>query len=370
MNRATAGIALAICVSACALQGACAAPGDPTARHPVVPAAISNLSTHQSGNAVILTFSLPQQSTDRAALSESPTVEIYRASIPAGAAPDRKAPWRLVYTIPSERADSYLKDGHVEFSDPVTPEQLANAGGSSTAYMVRTRIAQTKVSGDSNFSAVAIHPAPEAPRDLRVAVTESALKIDWSGKTPVEASALTYRVYRSEMEPGQSTLQDLSQAKVKSPAEMVGTSSTLEYFDSHFEFDRTYLYTVRAVTQAGPDSVESNDSAPVMVTPRDTFAPAAPQGLEAAVVPATPANSTYVDLSWGISSEADLAGYYVYRSDREDTTGVRISEQILPSPTFRDISVMAGQRYFYRVTAVDHAGNESSKSSAVQTDVP
>ena len=56
-----------------------------------------------------------------------------------------------------------------------------------------------------------------------------------------------------------------------------------------------------------------------MVTPRDVFPPAAPVGLEAAIVPATPQGAAYVELSWAISPEPDLAGYRVYRSDREDT---------------------------------------------------
>ena len=40
------------------------------------------------------------------------------------------------------------------------------------------------------------------------------------------------------------------------------------------------------------------------------------------------------------------------------------------APTFRDINVQPGRRYFYRVPAVDHAGNESPMSSAVIADVP
>ena len=88
------------------------------------------------------------------------------------------------------------------------------------------------------------------------------------------------------------------------------------------------------------------------------------------MIPATPQAPAYVELSWAISSEGDLAGYYVYRSDSEDTPGDRINSEILPSPAFRDISIVPGKRYFYRVSAVDRAGNESPKSSAVQTEIP
>jgi fibronectin type 3 domain-containing protein len=88
------------------------------------------------------------------------------------------------------------------------------------------------------------------------------------------------------------------------------------------------------------------------------------------VVPATPEAPAYVELSWAISPEGDLAGYRVYRGERDDTTGERMNAELLLSPTFRDISVMAGRGYSYRVSAVDRAGNESPLSSAVRAEVP
>ena len=130
------------------------------------------------------------------------------------------------------------------------------------------------------------------------------------------------------------------------------------------------MYTVRSVAQFGADSVESADSAPSLIIPRDIFPPAMPTGLEIAVIPASPQIPAFVELSWGISTEEDLAGYFVYRSDREDTPGVRINPEILPSPAFRDISVEPGKRYYYRVAALDRAGNESPMSSAAAADIP
>jgi hypothetical protein len=65
-----------------------------------------------------------------------------------------------------------------------------------------------------------------------------------------------------------------------------------------------------------------------------------------------------------------LAGYSVYRSDAQDAPGERVSTETLPSPTFRDISVLPGRRYYYRVSALDRAGNESPRSSVVQADIP
>jgi hypothetical protein len=372
MIRAAALLALAFCLLACALAAGCAAPGDPTARHPVVPVAVSDLAARQYGNAFALTFTLPARSMDREALAEHPTIEIYRVALSPGAAPDKKTAWRPAFTIPSAQVDPYLKAGHIEFHDPLTAEDFARAAGSSMAYKVRTRAARARDSEDSNIVVARIYPPPEAPRDVHVSVSESALVVNWTeAALPPGASSRVYRVYRAEIESGQENPpQDLSKAKLKTPLELAGTSPTTEFRDSHFEFATPYVYTVRSVAQFGADLVESADSAPAMVTPRDVFPPAAPTNLDITIIPATNQAPAYIELSWGISPEGDLAGYSVYRSEGEDSPGERVSTDILPSPTFRDISVLPGRRYYYRVSALDRAGNESPKSSAVVADVP
>ena len=115
MIRAAALLALAFCLLACALAAGCAAPGDPTARHPVVPAAVTDLAARQYGNAFALTFTLPARSMDREALAEHPTIEIYRAALPPGAAPDKKTAWRLAYHD-SFRAGGPLSEGETASS--------------------------------------------------------------------------------------------------------------------------------------------------------------------------------------------------------------------------------------------------------------
>jgi hypothetical protein len=372
MIRRAAPSALAFAILACALIAGCAAPGDPIARHPVVPAAVSDLSARQYGSAFVLTFTLPTRSLDRQALAERPSIEIYRAELPPGTAPDKQTSWRLAYTIPSEQVETYLHGNRIAFHDPLAPDEFTRAPGSSLAYKIRTREARARESADSNVVTARIYPAPEAPRDVRVSVTETEVVVSWAeAMLPPGASARVYRVFRGVSEAGQENLpREISQLKLKTPLELAGSSNATEFRDVHFEFGMDYVYTVRSAAQFGADFVESADSAPAGVTPREIFPPAAPTNLELTVMPATPQAAAYVELSWEISTEADLAGYFVYRSDAADSPGERISTEILPSPTFRDISVLAGRRYYYRVSAVDRAGNESPKSSAAEADIP
>src|ERR1700680_1047323 len=175
MSRAAARVAYVSYVLACALMAGRAAHGDPTARHPVVPVAITDLAARQSGSVVVLTFSLPHESTDHESLAEPPTIEIYRAALSPGASPNRKPPWRLVYTVPSERVETYVNGDRVEFRDPLTPDDLGRTAGSPLVYMVRTRAVKSRASGDSNVFTARIYSPPGTPRDVHVSVTESAI---------------------------------------------------------------------------------------------------------------------------------------------------------------------------------------------------
>jgi fibronectin type 3 domain-containing protein len=81
----------------------------------------------------------------------------------------------------------------------------------------------------------------------------------------------------------------------------------------------------------------------------------------------TPAS---VELTWTINTEPDLAGYTVYRSENPEMPGQKLNSELLLVPTFRDISLVPGKSYFYRVGAVDQSGNESPLSSPVEAQVP
>jgi hypothetical protein len=374
MSRAAALHTVAPGLLACALLAGCAAPGDPTPPRPVIPVAVTDLAARQAGDTVALTFNVPRQSTEREPLAEPPAIEIYRAPLPPGALAGPKTSWRLVYAIPSERVDSYLKGERLEFHDPLTVEELGRAPGSLLAYMVRTREAKRRASDDSNFVTVPTYPAPAAPVDLRAAVTERAIALSWNTPSlPESISVAGTRIYRAEFNSeseAQASSHDLPRLDLQLVSGLIAPGPSPEFRDSRFEFGKTYIYVARTVARFGPDLVESADSLPSIVTPRDIFPPAVPLGLEAAGIPATPQTPAYVELTWAMSPEADLAGYRVYRSEREDTQGERIGPALLPSPAFRDNSLTAGKVYFYRVSAVDRYGNESPLSPPARIEVP
>lgn len=348
----------------------CGAPGDPVPPAPPVPAAISDLSAHQAGDGVQLVFTLPSVSVSGEKLAAPPAVEILRGSLKPGSSPEAKS-FRVVYTIPGALVDSYHFGSHMVFSDPIAPAETKAHPGAAVAYLVRTRASQKRTSADSNVVLVRVFPVPEPISPLDARVTESAIELSWPAPARTSVgdplpSVDGYHIYRAEIDSAAASSSPgvHSVGKAETNPVPLDSSQTNSYRDTSFIFDRTYIYIIRSVIQADGTSLESSDSQPLTVTPRDTFPPAAPQNLVAVSPHCVAADELYVDLSWSINIETDLAGYRVYRSEAEGTSG-RPIELLWLVPSYRDTSVQSGHSYWYSVTALDRAGNESPASAPV-----
>ena len=375
MMRAVRLIAIGLCAPWIFALAGCAAPGEPIAPSPPVPAPVTDLTAHQAGDGVQLIFTLPGKTITGDNLSEAPSVEVLRGTLKADGTPDNKS-FRIVYTIPGAMLDNYLAEGRVRFTDPVPPDDVRAHPGATFVYRVRTRASRKRASADSNTVTSRVFPVPERIISLQTRVTESAIELSWSAPVRTSAgdplSAVSgYHVYRGELDPpsADAASKDLSQAKWISPLVLLAPALETNYRDTSFDFGKTYLYTVRSVISVENNSLESSDSIAAIVTPRDIFPPAAPQDLVAAVLTGASPGSLEVDLSWSINLETDLAGYRVYRSEEQGTRGKLLTSDLLPTPAYRDTSVEPGHRYWYSVTAVDRAGNESSPSAPADTGV-
>jgi hypothetical protein len=355
--------------------GGCGAPGEPTPPSPPVPVAISDLTAQQAGDGVQLIFTLPLKTVAGERLLSPPAVEVVRGMPKADGSPDAKS-FRVVYTIPGALVENYAAEGHVNFIDPVAPAETRAHPGGSLVYVVRTRAAKKRASANSNAVSVRMYPVAEAIASLHSRVTETAIELSWtaptrtSGGDPLSGFS-GYRIYRGELDPAtaEAASTDLSKAKWKSPLALLSGSEESSYRDTLFDFGKTYAYIVRSIVLVEGRPLESRDSNSAMVTPRDTFPPAAPENLVVATLSGASPGSVLADLSWSINLETDLAGYRVYRSGEQDTRGVLLTPDLLLAPAYRDTSVETGHRYWYSVTAVDRAGNESDASAAVAVDV-
>jgi hypothetical protein len=138
------------------------------------------------------------------------------------------------------------------------------------------------------------------------------------------------------------------------------------YSNNLFAFGETYRFTVRTVLVTADGRVESESSLPVTVVAQDVYPPR------------TPANFTYVaaagevTLFWTPNGEPDLLGYNIYRQSGPAETAegepVRLNDEPLDEPRFKDSTVEPGNRYTYHVEAVDQAepSNNSVSSEPLQ----
>jgi len=322
-----------------------------------------------------LSFTLPARSVAGERLAELPAVEILRGATKADGSPDAQS-FRVVDAIPGALVETYVNRGQVQFTDPLPAEEVRVHPGATLIYRVRTRVSTKRASADSNSVTLQVFPVSERIASVSAIVTEPAIELNWpapqrtSGGDSLSAIS-AYHIYRGEIDgdSAEAAAKDISQARWKSPLQKVASSSANSYRDSSFDFGKTYVYVVRAVIVAGNNELESSDSAPAIVAARDTFPPAAPQGLVTVLLPGETHGSVQVDLSWSISVETDLAGYRVYRSEEQGTRGQLLTPELLPTPAYRDTSVGIGHRYWYSVTAVDRAGNESTPSAPALADV-
>src|SRR5215472_1758263 len=268
----------------------CGAPGDPVPPSPTVPVAVSDLVARQAGDGVELVFSLPARSASGEKLGATPAIEIVRGSLKANGTPDPKS-FRVVYTIPGALVGNYFAAGHVRFTDPIAPEESKTHPGATYAYLVRTRLSTKRASPDSNVVTARVFPVPQAISSVESRVSETAVNLSWPVPTETSAGNLVsavsgYRVYRGEIDAhAPEPSKDLSATHWISPLALLGPSTTNSYSDAQFEFGKTYVYVLRTVIPADGNEIESDNSEPVTVTPRDVFPPATPQGLVAAVLP-------------------------------------------------------------------------------------
>jgi hypothetical protein len=138
--------------------------------------------------------------------------------------------------------------------------------------------------------------------------------------------------------------------------------SASQYERQGVEFGTEECFAVRAVRKVGNVDTESDLSEPACITPRDTYPPKAPQHLAAV------AATGVVSLSWDANSEPDLAGYLVLRGEAPGDTLQPLTPAPITATNYEDKTVTPGVRYAYAIVAVDKAAppNRSAESARVE----
>jgi hypothetical protein len=359
---------------------------------------VKDLTAERVGDEVRLHWTTPEMTTDRIAVKGSMTAEICRiaaqtsqACTPVTRLPVQPGPSQAVDTLPPALTIDLaallayrvqILNAHGHSADP-SPEAFA-AAGAAPPPVEQLRAAPTPDGAMLEWqqrptaAAVELDRLPVGPNGVVLEPAPPKAKSKSSSKpTPKTKTQKPHADHppKPTPAPGPKPLTATPPApievKLRTPNQPADAGGTIDHTAQKGE---TYRYTaqrVRSVSLGGHTlELRSAISPPVTVMMRAIFPPHAPTGLEAIPGGATAADRS-IDLSWTPNTDADLAGYIVYRQDTDSKgivtgTVTRLNATPVVGPAYRDQTAMAGRRYAYRVTAVDTAGNESAPSADVQ----
>jgi hypothetical protein len=365
-----------IFVLATAFLAGCGTPGVPLPPSLELPKPVTDLHAARKADKVYLSWTIPTQTTDGQTVRRLGPVQVCRAidtvikecGTPVGTVPPSSVPQPSSAQGKKAQAKSSNPAPKIQasFVDMIAPELLKENPTGKITYAVSVLNEDGRSAGLSNQVQVPASPTLPWPSGFQAQVTADGIVLSWK-ESPAgqEVPQLRhiYRVYRREQGSDNST------AIGEIPLD---ASPQVQMIDHSFEWEKAYDYRVTVVTlisSAGKPQaeVEGDDTTEVRVFAHDSFPPTVPSGLEA--VASGVGQPPFVDLIWAPNTDADLAGYNIYRHE-EGTQPVKINSELVKTPAFRDPTVAGGKKYFYSVSAVDLRGNESAHSEEASESVP
>jgi hypothetical protein len=225
-------------------------------------------------------------------------------------------------------------------------------------------------------------PPPDAPPAPKVTYNETAVSVTWPPATirglaqqPASGDVLPaqpigmplptlgYHVYDvsvPEQKPGEEPPEPAAREPLGTSVKLTRTPlAEATFSDARMTWGERRCYAVRAVATIDTLTIESDATAPVCTTLKDTFPPAPPKNLQAVGLEGS------IDLIWDASPERDIAGYYVLRRQLAGGSFEPVTATPIQDARFTD-NVAAGTRFVYTVKAVDRAGNVSEASAPVE----
>ena len=378
ISQAAVALSLAVGLVGCA---SIQSPVPPSLELPRPP---NDLRAVRKGDHVYLFWSVPTQTMDHQTVRRPGPTRVCRSlELPMNSCGLPVGNLLPVTESANQKPGASAARPEANFGDTLPRELQEHNADRMATYAVEPLNRSARSAGLSNRVLVGLAPTLPPPQNFSVEVTAAGPVLTWNWTPPAERPAnVSYvcRIDRRLLERG----TDTKLADVDCAAQ--------EYHDPAAEWEKNYEYRITVVTSekvrpglipcarnqgeggviAIPDCVqvveiEGDDSLPQKVFTKDVYPPAVPSGLQA--VFSGPGQAPFIDLLWAPDTDADLAGYNVYR--REDGgQPTKINLELVKTPAYRDAGVVAGKTYWYAVSAVDARGNESGLSGEASESVP
>lgn len=361
---------LFFCVLATALLAGCGAPGIPIPPSLELAKPVTDLRAVRKGDKVYLAWSIPVETTERRAIRHPGPTRVCRSlgdtitecGTPAGETPAGPIQAKPAAAKKNVTSAPRLTAGYTDN----LPAALQIHASDQVTYAVEVLNTSHRSGGLSNQVQVPAAPALPPPANFQAQVTREGVVLNWvEVPVPSEIPGLRhlYRVYRRQKGTEANALA--GEIPLENPP-------TLQLIDRTFEWEQTYSYRATVVTVIAREGkfdlqVESEDTPTITVFAHDVFPPAVPSGLQAVFSGA--GQAPFVDLVWAPDTDADLAGYNLFRRE-EGGPPVKVNSDSIKGPSYRDAAVQSRKTYFYSVSAVDVRGNESARSEEANEAVP
>ncbi len=345
-----------------ALSG-CGMPGAPLPPSLDLAVPVTNLVGTRAGDQVSLAWTMPKKNTDKLLLKGDLPVHVCRREDAASSC--------------TSVGDLQLApEAEGTFSEKLPPA-LTTGAPRELAYFVEVKNDKGRSAGLSNGAVVLAGEAPSPVAGLEAELRKEGVRLRWTADSQ-EATPTAIRLHRKLLTPVPEKKDNQQKGPLAPPAEPVEETLFVDAsgragrspdraLDKDIHFGETYEYRAQRVVRVRIDGqtleLDGPLSAPVHLEALDVFPPAVPVGLAAVAVAGENTNEPAIDLSWQPDTEADLAGYIVYRREGSGNWE-RISPALaVVGPAFRDAHVQAGHSYIYAVSAIDEGGHESARSA-------
>jgi len=357
---------------ACALVLAgCGTPGAPLPPSLNLPDPVTDLAATRTGDRVALTWTMPKKNTDKLLLKGNVAVRVCHKEDQATC-------------TPVNAKLSVAPGSSGTFTDTLAPA-LSSGTPRPLIYFVELTNRNGRSAGQSNAAAMLAGQAPAPVTGLAAQVRKEGVVLRWTPDSPHAAIRLHRTLLTPQPSAAPGTKPKSQQGILAPPPEPLEQSllvdagpSSVEApdhaLDKDVRFGQTYEYRAQRVARVTVNGqaleLAGELSAPIRVEILDVFPPAVPTGLAAVATAADATAPASIDLSWQPVSDADLAGYQVYRREADGAWQRITPAQPVVGPAFHDGQVQPGHTYRYTVTAVDQGGHESARSAETEETVP
>jgi len=296
-----------------------------------IPNAPTSLNASAKGDSVTLRWN---KATDNQTASSSLTYNLRLGTISGGV--QKVSPMANVTTgyrkVP--------KPGNVNHNNSWTIKNLPEGKYYWSVQAIDHAFAGSAFAAEQSF---VTNLAPAAPQNLLATAGDRQVTLTWAANS--ENDFLRYRIYGGATANPTTRLDSVN-----------GISNTTKLITG-LSNGITYYFRIAAVDTAQQESLFSNE---VNVIPRTSdIPPAAPQNLRAIL------GDRQVTLTWTANSETDLLRYRIYGGTTANPTANLDSVNAISNTTKIIDGLVNGVTYYFRITAVDAALQESGYSNQV-----